>query len=102
MDKVIRVTSVQITPGSTVATAAGEDVESGEFVSFAGDWRPMLHLAEALADGQEVVAEVPLWAMLYQAPAQTDDDVLLEQWERELDDEPAIRALETQWKEQER
>jgi hypothetical protein len=49
----VTVTHVQITPGCTVALGKGID-ECGRAVSFAGDWRPMLAIAEALERGETV------------------------------------------------
>ncbi|MGH7730869.1 MAG: hypothetical protein ACRENJ_06410, partial [Candidatus Eiseniibacteriota bacterium] len=43
----LTVTHVQVTPGCTVALGEGLD-ECGRAVSFAGDWRPMLAISEAL------------------------------------------------------
>jgi hypothetical protein len=38
--------------------------EEGEDVRFAGDWRPMSDIAEAVEAGERPMAEVPSWAIL--------------------------------------
>lgn len=61
----VQVLFVYPAPGQTVWTADGVDVESGEPVSFAGDWRPMSELAAVVANSEDdVLAEVPDWAVL--------------------------------------
>jgi hypothetical protein len=49
----VTLTRVQITPGCTVALGEGLD-ECGRAVSFAGDWRPMVMMAEELRAGRRV------------------------------------------------
>src|SRR6516225_5054502 len=49
----VTVTHVQMTPGSTVALGEGLD-SCGRAISFAGDWRHMLAITEALDAGEEV------------------------------------------------
>jgi len=48
----------------TVIEAVGVDLDTGDRVLFGGDHRPMYHILEALEAGEEVVAEVPDWAVL--------------------------------------
>jgi len=58
-----RVLKVVITPGSTVAT--GEAVDAiGRAISFAGDWRAMMAVAEAIEAGEEVEVYIRSWQML--------------------------------------
>lgn len=59
----VTVNHVQITPGCTVALGEGTD-ECGRAVSFAGDWRPMLTIAEALEAGEEVQVYLDHWQVL--------------------------------------
>jgi hypothetical protein len=49
----VAVKDIRITPGCTVALGEGFD-ECGRAVSFSGDWRPMLLLAQELAAGHYV------------------------------------------------
>jgi hypothetical protein len=53
-------------PGGTVWVAEGTDTETGREVQFAGDWRPMRWIFEAVhTEGRDdVIAEVPDWALL--------------------------------------
>ena len=44
----VRVSRVNIQPGSTLGYGWGTDEATGEDVFFAGDWRPMAALAEAV------------------------------------------------------
>lgn len=51
--------------GGTVAEGFGTDMDTGRPVRFAGDWRPMVAIAEAVQAGDEpVLADVPDWAIL--------------------------------------
>lgn len=59
----VSLTNVQLMPGSTVALGEGID-ERGRVVSFAGDWRPMLAIAEALEAGEEVQVYLDGWQIL--------------------------------------
>jgi hypothetical protein len=59
----VTVTHVQITPGCTVALGEGLD-ECGRALSFAGDWRPMLAIAEALGAGEPVEVHLATWQVL--------------------------------------
>ncbi len=59
----VSITDVQITPGCTVALGEGLD-ECGRAVSFAGDWRPMLAIAEALDRGEPVEAHLDDWQVI--------------------------------------
>ena len=58
----VNVTHVQYS-GGTIATGSGTD-ERGRTVTFAGDWRPMQTLAEAVESEGEVEVYVPEWAVL--------------------------------------
>lgn len=61
----VEVTNVWPEPGSTVWRADGIDVETGDPVTFGGDWRPMREIFYALEREDELVfAEVPDWAVL--------------------------------------
>ena len=52
-------------PSAKATIAVGGGTIDGRAVTFAGDWRPMLALAEAIRDrGGPVEAEVPRWAIL--------------------------------------
>jgi hypothetical protein len=58
-----KVLRVQITPGSTVAT--GEALDAlGRSIFFAGDWKPMLQIAEALEAGERVEVYLRSWQIL--------------------------------------
>jgi hypothetical protein len=59
----VTVRSVKWDGHSTVATGDGVD-ENGAEVHFAGDWRPMAAIREAIEMGEEPTAEVPDWAVL--------------------------------------
>src|SRR5262245_37342839 len=59
----VTLTRVQIMPGSTVALGEGYD-SCGRALSFAGDWRPMLDLAEALEAGEAVEVTFDHWQVL--------------------------------------
>lgn len=50
--------------GGTVATAIGTDMETGDWVTFAGDARPMMDIGEALAAGEDVEVDVEPWQIL--------------------------------------
>ena len=63
----VHVTKVDITPGSSVGIGHATAEDGREF-TFAGDWRPMLAIAEALYDGQEVKVWLDGWQiMCYEA-----------------------------------
>lgn len=59
----VTVTRVQIKPGCTVALGEGID-DCGRVVSFAGDWRPMLAIAEALEVGESVEVSLDWWQVI--------------------------------------
>lgn len=59
----VTVESIQLTPGSTIATGYGRD-ERGRLVLFGGDWRPMEALQEALRHGEEPTAYIEPWQIL--------------------------------------
>jgi hypothetical protein len=50
-------------PGETITIGVGTDDEGHE-VRFAGDWRPMREIADAIERGEEPEAEIPDWAVL--------------------------------------
>lgn len=57
-------THVDIPPVPTsVWTGRGTD-ENGRVIRFAGDWRPMRDLAQALEVEPEIPVEVPWWSVL--------------------------------------
>jgi hypothetical protein len=55
-------------PGSTVWRGRGVEITTGDYVLFGGDWRPMYALAEQLQEVDEVLADVPVWAVLTRTP----------------------------------
>lgn len=59
----VQVTKVDITPGSSVGIGHAADAEGREF-TFAGDWRPMLLIAEALHDGVDVEVWLDGWEII--------------------------------------
>ena len=50
---------VVIPPGSTIGYGIGTVEDTSDIAIFAGDWRPMQEMGEALEAGVVVVAEVP-------------------------------------------
>ena len=64
----IRVRRVRQERGSSVAVAVGNDVNTGEKVSFAGEPREMFDIALAIGDADCAsdlpVAEVEVWQVL--------------------------------------
>ena len=58
-----KVTSVKVLPGSTISTGRALDDE-GRALIFAGDWRAMLAIAEALEAGEEVQVYLEHWQVL--------------------------------------
>lgn len=58
----VKVDSISYT-GGTLATGYG--THRGKRIVFAGDWRPMLSLAEAIEQRGPVRADVPSWAILH-------------------------------------
>lgn len=60
---IVTVTKVDLTPGSTVGIGYAVDQE-GEQFTFAGDWRPMLLIAEALHSGDAVQVWLYGWTIL--------------------------------------
>lgn len=59
-------------PSGTVMVASGVDVDTNETVEWAGDTRPMLELAQALAGSEDTVyAMVPYWAERYRRAHET-------------------------------
>ncbi len=59
----VSITNVQIMPGCTVALGEGLD-EHGRAISFAGDWRPMLAISEALDRGEPVEGYLHDWQVV--------------------------------------
>jgi len=53
----LTLTHVSLVPGSTIAHGRGT-AEDGAEVSFAGDWRPLAHLADLLAAGETVQVHI--------------------------------------------
>lgn len=49
--------------GGSIAIGTGR-TEDGRYVQFAGDWRPMLVLADIIAANGEAECSVPRWAIL--------------------------------------
>jgi hypothetical protein len=49
--------------GESITIAEGID-EAGNKIRFAGDWRPLREIAEAIKQGEEPEVEVPDWAVL--------------------------------------
>lgn len=64
---IVTVTEVEPAPGSTVWTASGIDEETGDHITFGGDWRAMEGLATLVGD----VVEVDDWQVLSRTPAST-------------------------------
>lgn len=59
------VTQVYPAPRQTVWEAEGIDADNGTSVRFAGDWRPMQELDNAVRYGdEEVVANVEEWQVI--------------------------------------
>lgn len=54
----------QVIPDGSVALGRGTDLETGDYVLFGGDWRPMRDIQAALEESSDVVADVPDWAVL--------------------------------------
>lgn len=59
----VQVTDVTYEAGSTIAIGYGTD-EDGKQVRFAGDWRPMRDIAQALNIGEYVEVEVADWQLI--------------------------------------
>jgi hypothetical protein len=62
----IRVERVFVPAGSTVGYGFGTTDDGTVEVIFGGDARMMVLMFEALAEGNEVVADLPEWAVLAQ------------------------------------
>jgi hypothetical protein len=58
-----KVTSVQITLGSTISTGRALAADGSPIV-FAGDWRAMLQIVEALDAGVEVYVYLEYWQVI--------------------------------------
>jgi hypothetical protein len=58
-----RIESIEPQHGQTVWLGVAV-LEDGRRVRFAGDWRPLRDIAAALEAGEEVEAEIPIWAEL--------------------------------------
>ena len=64
MDEGLHVYVTSVIPQGTVSLGVGTD-DDGRKVIFAGDWRPMQHIYEAIARGDDwVEVDVPPWAVL--------------------------------------
>lgn len=50
--------------GGTIAIGHGTELESGDRVTFGGDWRPMRDLADAVFDHGEILVTVEDWQVL--------------------------------------
>ncbi len=49
---------------ATTWTGEGVDFDTGQRVTFVGDWRPMRDIGDAIAElGEAVLADVPDWAL---------------------------------------
>ncbi|HEY2953851.1 MAG TPA: hypothetical protein VGK89_01235 [Candidatus Eisenbacteria bacterium] len=59
----VTVQRITLTPGCTIAIGHGTDREGRE-LSFGGDWRPMLQIAEALEAGEPVEVTLEPWQLL--------------------------------------
>ena len=64
MTTLVNVTHVEPAPGQTVWTAEGYEEGTGRPVRFAGDWRPMRDLAEAVEAGVDPVVELEPWQII--------------------------------------
>jgi hypothetical protein len=62
----VQVTTVAIPMGSSIGYGAGfPEGDETKQVYFAGDWRPMAGLGEAIATADDpIVIDVPDWAIL--------------------------------------
>jgi hypothetical protein len=69
----VRVERILQRAGS-VWVAEGAVLVEPKVVQFAGDWRPMLDVMEALVRGDEVIAEVEDWQVLKMTRAEESDD----------------------------
>ena len=71
----ILVTSVHEEPLSTVWTAQGHDVITGDVITFAGDRRPMSALCAAVEDlGEAVEVHIEPWQVLSRRRSQYRPD----------------------------
>jgi hypothetical protein len=60
---ILNVHAIKYDGKSTIAIGVGTD-DGGNEVRFAGDWRPMQDIAEAIQRGEIPEVEVPDWAVL--------------------------------------
>jgi hypothetical protein len=67
----VTVNRVNIPALSTIGQGEGTTPD-GRLVRFAGDHRPMRHLAEALAAGESVTVHLEPWQVLYTGPLPAD------------------------------
>jgi hypothetical protein len=58
-----KITKVDIIPGSSVGIGYAVDAEGVAF-TFAGDWRPLLAIAEALYEGHDVNVWLDGWTII--------------------------------------
>lgn len=68
---IVNVSEVEPQPGSTVWTGHGIEEETGDEITFAGDWRAMEGLMLLVEDVGEVPAEVEGWQVLSRVRADT-------------------------------
>lgn len=62
----VRVISVRPeSPGSTIWLGVGE-TRKGKRLHFAGDWRPMRDIAEAMEEGEIAMVDLEPWQILEQ------------------------------------
>ena len=60
----LSVYKVSIMPGQTIGYAWGTDAETGADVFFAGDWRPMLALGEAIGEEGRIDVSIESWQVI--------------------------------------
>jgi len=72
---IVLVDTVEPAPGQSVWSGEGTiqwedgvEIENGDRVRFAGDWRPMRGLAEAVEEHGEVAVELEGWQILSRTP----------------------------------
>jgi hypothetical protein len=64
------VDSIHVAGHSTIAYGVGRS-ERDELVHFAGDWRPMLRILEAVQAGEEVTVELEPWQIVAVIPPES-------------------------------
>lgn len=63
-EHLIEVVVEQVFDNGTTAIGIGRDTLTGELIRFAGDWRPMAELAQAVALDEEALAVIEPWQVL--------------------------------------